>query len=363
MEWLSFPVLVEFHRQWWGNRSGRVGEGRVPFSRDWERLLQDAGLNSADLRREAERDVRVLHEAGLLRIKPPARRRHLIDRIQLPVDQELRLAALFGDPLEDPDGAFDPASADWVPELAFLADLKSLSAPGDLLAINRFLQDGGRARPPVPVKERSVEIFGDEKRLDALAATSLFQRGPLSLELVRAFVVPEPLGWRMGPGPEGRLLAVENAATWDSFSRWNRQAAVWSAVIYGAGHRFIDGIMFLPEIAQGPIARIDYFGDIDPEGLRIPQLAGARGAGLGLPQPLPLAPAYRHLLDNGRPATLSPGPLDPEICLWLGDALAPRALSLFRAGQRIAQEHLGWEALSDGCFSRKDLSELPARQP
>ncbi len=347
-EWLTFPVLVEFHRQWWRRRSGRLGEGKTPFSRDWESLLEDAGLLSAELRREAERDVRLVADHGLLRIKPPPRRPRLIDRIQLPVDQELRLATLFGDPLERPDPVFDPASVEWVPELASLAGSQSLSSPADLLAINQFLRGGGRSRPFVPIKERSVEIFGDEKRLDALAGTSLFQRGPLSLELLRAVSVPEPLGWRRGPGPAGRILAVENAATWDSFSRWNRDAAVWSAVVYGAGHRFIDGIAFLAELASetGPITRIDYFGDIDPEGLRIPQVAGTRCAQLGLPPPQALVPAYRFLLEKGSPGPGPNGSFPEELCLWLGSELAPQVEALFRTGQRIAQEYLGWEVLS-----------------
>ena len=37
-----------------------------------------------------------------------------------------------------------------------------------LLKLQEFFADGGRDRQPVPLKERSLQIFGDEKRLDAL---------------------------------------------------------------------------------------------------------------------------------------------------------------------------------------------------
>jgi len=346
--WKALPVLVEFHMQWWRARGKSPGAAKLAFSRDWETLLADAGLTSAELRADAERDARMLQQAGLWKILPLPRRPHLPGRLKLPVDQELRLAALFGDPVVGDAQKFDASQIDWVPELAFLTGEKFMPAPEDLLAINDFLREGGRERPLVPVKERSVQLFGDEKRLDALVATNLFREGRLSLELLRAFFVAEPLGWRRGPAQTGAVLVLENAATWDSFSRWNRQSAQYAAVIYGAGHRFLDGVPYLREIENevGSIGRIDYFGDIDPEGLRIPFMAGPRCLARNLPKPVPLTWAYRLLLDIGKEAPLDIQRDAGDCTPWLGEELADPVRKLFQSRCRLAQEWIGHEQLN-----------------
>ncbi|HEY8376000.1 MAG TPA: hypothetical protein VIK91_05900, partial [Nannocystis sp.] len=58
----------------------------------------------------------------------------------------------------------------WAPELAPLVTEPRIRPDllRDLLAIQRFFAEGGRQRELVPVRERSVELFGDEKRLDDL---------------------------------------------------------------------------------------------------------------------------------------------------------------------------------------------------
>jgi len=65
-------------------------------------------------------------------------------------------------------------------------------APDDLL-IQRFLREGGRSAPIVPIKERSLDLFGDEKRLDALSATSLFAEGRLTCAPCQSDLSGEPL--------------------------------------------------------------------------------------------------------------------------------------------------------------------------
>ena len=63
----------------------------------------------------------------------------------------------------------------------------------DLLKLQEFFAHGGRAKEFIPIKERSLEIFGDEKRLDALRTTILFSEGRLTLEQLCCFAVAEPL--------------------------------------------------------------------------------------------------------------------------------------------------------------------------
>jgi len=58
----------------------------------------------------------------------------------------------------------------WAPELRFLAATRVFVPLADLLKLQDFFARGGRERPSVPIKERSLETFGDEKRLDAFGA-------------------------------------------------------------------------------------------------------------------------------------------------------------------------------------------------
>jgi hypothetical protein len=62
-----------------------------------------------------------------------------------------------------------PAQAEhsvvWRPELAFARDLPR-ALQEELRSVQDWLKCGGSAKPMVAARERSVEIFGDEKRLD-----------------------------------------------------------------------------------------------------------------------------------------------------------------------------------------------------
>lgn len=346
--WREAPVLQELHRQWWTARGGRVGQSRLPFSRDWEKLLEDAGLTTAELQAEAGRDAREFQAAGLIEIKPPRLRPNFIGRIRIPLSAEERLARLFGDPVVSENETFDLSSVAWEPELAFLATARVGVPPGDLLLLNEFLAGGGRNSPVVPVKERSVAIFGDEKRLDALRATVLFREDRLRPADLQCEIVAEPLGWIRGPAPTGRFLVLENAATFHSFARWNAVAARFTAVIYGGGYRFVDGVGFLPEIFReaGEAGRVLYFGDLDPDGLRIPGLGSERALQSGCGPVEPFVSAYRYLLDL--PESCRSGLADDpstDRTDWLGE-IAGEAKALFQNRQRIAQEWLGWEFLS-----------------
>lgn len=347
--WREIPVLRVLHEPWWRARGGRLGESARPYSSDWERLLEEAGLVSAELRTEAERDARLLAAAGLLRLRSPKYRPHLIDRVLVPVDAERRLARLFGDPLEPDAPGVSLAGVAWEPELAFVREERIGVAPEDLLALNAFLAEGGRNRPEVPIKERSVQIFGDEKRLDALVATALFRPGRLSLATLRSRLVPEPLGWHRGSCPTGPVLVLENAATWDSYRRWDERSPRFAAVIYGRGLSFVDAVGGVSEIFRevGGVRPIEYFGDLDPAGLEIPWRASRRAEAGGLPVVRPHGWSYRRLLElgAGREGPWDGEPVREEALHWLGESAA-LARDLFVRRRRIAQEHLGWEVLS-----------------
>ena len=237
----------------------------------------------------------------------------------------------------------------WAPELRFLATARVFVPLADLLKLQEFFARGGRERSSVPIKERSLEIFGDEKRLDQLArGSALFGESRLTPEKLCCFIVPEPLPWAAGPDPSGPLLVIENAATWHSYSRWNAEQKLFSAVVYGCGNRFMDGVCSLSDIftaLSGP-RRVLYFGDLDPQGLLIPQEASARAQAAGLPAVEPHLWSYRQLLalGSGHGQPWEGEPPSSTLCDWLGECADP-VRQLFTAGQRLAQEHVGWAFL------------------
>lgn len=235
-----------------------------------------------------------------------------------------------------------------MPELAFVRDARLNIRFAELRRINAFFLNGGANRPCVPIKERSLEMFGFEKRFDALVGSVLFGVGRLSLEQLRCFFVTEPLGWQRGPASQGPLLVLENAATWDTFRRWNDAHPTFSAVVYGQGNCFVDRVPFLIEIFRelGGPRPVLYFGDLDASGLRIPARASREAQRLGLPPVEPYLDAYRALLSQAARATPAneDDPIHREDVNWLGP-LAQEAWRILERNQRLAQEWVGWEYL------------------
>jgi len=349
----DLPLACELFAQWQDARGGRTEPASRPFSRDWEELLEEARLLSAAERGEAERDARALAEDGWLELRTVPRRPHLILRLLIPLAAEPRWRAAFGfAPPSDPE-ARQIREHPWGPELAFLAATRVNLPFAELLRLDEFLKRGRPHGEIVPIKERSLEIFGDEKRLDLLADSVLFRDGRLDLRRhLGCEIIGVPLAWKRGPAKaDGRpVLAIENAATWHSYCRWNAARGGFSAVVYGDGKRFLDGVPHLPELFAelGGSRPILYFGDLDPAGVVIPREASARARVLGLPVIDPHLWSYRRLLERGAGETggEDPGPLEPGLCDWLGPCAEP-ARRLFTAGHRLAQEHIGWDFLRD----------------
>lgn len=249
----------------------------------------------------------------------------------------------------------------WLPALAFARHLRDRRALERARTINRFLKARPRLEPAVPLRERSLEIFGDEKALDAfLDASGALFGGRLSLNILGTFIVPLPIPYERGPqGAHGRsILVVENAHTFYSFSRWNEHAGHYAAIAYSAGNALSGASATGSQAAESYIdiirsrlgaGDIEYFGDLDPSGVRIPAAVDRARRDLGLPGLLPAESLYRWLLDHGRPTPMlrstEKGPVDG--LLWLGEALAERVKALFQGGERIAQEALSYRHLME----------------
>lgn len=237
----------------------------------------------------------------------------------------------------------------WVPALAWAASERLTASQRDaLMAVSTWLARHPQPPEPLPHRERSLEIFGHEKRLDELLTTPLFAKGKLSLELLCAYVVHPPFVWRPVRGAVGtELLVVENHSTFDSVCRALANHLVsgtscpFRFIAYGAGNAFEASVTYIADLEPVP-ERVRYFGDLDGEGVSIPARASARAMATDLPAVQPHLDLYRLLLAHGTP---QPTPLTTVSTTWLGE-LQPQVDALFSSGHRLAQEWVNVAILS-----------------
>ena len=242
----------------------------------------------------------------------------------------------------------------WLPALAFGADERHPVRRADLQAINAFLLSvRDRELTSAPTRERSLQIFGDEKRLDHLrkGKLALFEER-ISLEDLRCYPIAPPLPYEAPPQrPSGRpVLVLENYHSYDSFCRWNREVALYAAIAYGGGNAFQQGAGNLDDLIAATAADgAVYVGDLDPAGIRILIGVNQRRQAEGQSPLRPHRGLYRWLLAHGRRRPLETLPTE-NLTAGLGDAfpdgIATALVDLWTAGQRIPQESFGLEQLS-----------------
>jgi len=213
----------------------------------------------------------------------------------------------------------------------------------------------GRSR--APIRERSLELFGDEKRLDGLVVTRLFTSGALKLDLLRCHPVPIPFVSQWVPGvddPQGTaLLIADNHHTYVSLLEVTRHNATAGGpgrhVGYGTGSQFPSAVVSVPLLFPKP-DRIVYFGDVDLKGLQIPAAANAAAAPAGLPAVVPAVPLYDLLFKvcRKRPAARISADVASAVAAWLGPLAEPARDSLI-GGVRYPQEAVGYELLMTRC--------------
>jgi hypothetical protein len=233
----------------------------------------------------------------------------------------------------------------WRPELAWATELRFRPDELERLKrVNAWLRDLDPDEPVVPIRERSLELFGDEKLLERLQGGRLFFDGGLSLELLRARIVHPPfVCHRISAAPV--LLVIENHHTYDSFVRLLGSDSGVGVVAYGAGAAFVGSVTYASELSP-PVGEIRYFGDLDARGLRIPVDAD-RARGTDLPRIQPAERLYRRLLELGVRAAAPPVPAETAARLgsWLPADLRDEVAAMLAGGRRMAQEAVGSKAL------------------
>ncbi|HEX6520520.1 MAG TPA: hypothetical protein VF070_11005 [Streptosporangiaceae bacterium] len=314
---------------------------RIQLAELRELLDQVDPSSRMDVRRRGILSELITELAAANLAELPAARSY--DRSEIPALPRF-LTLPCGSPAPEPRKAvvLHPSLA-WVPKAGL-----TRSQVRTVELVNQWLHDS-RDHLVVPSRERSLEVFGDEKALDRLLGTALFGPGRLSLELLRCRRVAPRL-YCESAGEGDLLLVVENSDTFDSLvtvlrGRGDHRVGL---VGWGAGTGFEASVLSIARIER-TITEVRYFGDLDENGLRVPANAAALAASTGLPPVHPAAGLYGVMLRWGAPR---PGQrkLSAEaaagLASWLGPGHQAQAVRLLVAGERLAQEAVGLSYLS-----------------
>lgn len=234
----------------------------------------------------------------------------------------------------------------WHPKLHFMYQESNPATIESAKPINAYLKARAIDTPMIAQKERSLKIFGDEKRLDSLIGKSIIFEH-ISLEDLDCYTVSIPLISCQEETRSNDLIVIENLSTYDTFCRFNRRSKRFFEVVYGWGRNASrqDMVQALCERMQyQQDGTIYYFGDIDPAGINI-----AIDLKTGIQKYAPdirfdlMHQLYQFLLDHGvrkgsdfKAEALRDNVLAMELC----DGYFPEIESLFSSKNRIPQESL-----------------------
>jgi hypothetical protein len=242
-----------------------------------------------------------------------------------------------------------PQAVVWHPSLAWAPQASlTRSQMHTVEQVNHWLHHS-RDSDVVPSRERSLEVFGDEKALDRLVGTALFGPGRLNLGLLRCRRIAPRL--HCEPASDGDvLLVVENSDTFDSVLTVlrDRDDHRVTLVGWGAGTGFEASILSVA-LMDRMITEIRYFGDLDENGLRVPANAAALAASADLPPVRPATGLYGVLFRRGTPQPgrrRLPTESAADLARWLGAEHHAQAARLLLSGERLAQEAVGLSYLS-----------------
>ena len=137
-----------------------------------------------------------------------------------------------------------------------------------LKTVNQGLVEGWFAQSET-LKYRSLQLTGDEKRLQKLRKCRLFGPGRLSLELLGCEQEVLPLAYERF-SDERTMVLFENAAPFiaaQSILKVVDNAEI-GCIGYGAGKQMVKSVGYLPMIAPR-LETVFYVGDLDAEGIQL----------------------------------------------------------------------------------------------
>lgn len=247
----------------------------------------------------------------------------------------------------------DVHSIPWHPALSWISTVQRLNQNTiiNLIKLNDFIVSRGlQELKRIPIKERSLEIFGNEKILDKWVNRSWFSEH-ITLEQLGCYKTYEPFAAKITSQTDNhRAIIIENRDTFDSFWRSNEQVAPppYNYVIYGHGKAIEERILWIKDF-DTEITTIDYFGDLDQEGINIPYRTNQKLIENDYAQRIRMAlPFYLRLIEVYRkkhPISLAKE-IQPRKCLnFLPSNEKQYVESLFRQDERIPQEMLKKNAI------------------
>ena len=286
---------------------------------------------------------------GTLRL--PSERGEGWDRSQMPAIPLVATLRRGGNQRRDHSWRTFP----WHPALAWIADHRALTP--EQVAFLRRVHEGlrdGRFGERAPLKYRSLQLTGDEKRLGSLTKTKLFGPGRLSLELLGCLPDRVPLAWA-SVSDDSTALVVENAGPFNVAVSVLRQVSrpPYGIVVYGAGAGVEQALPGLCDLGRS-VTRVMYVGDLDRAGLRIAQAAAQTSQRAGLPPLEPAPGLHKAMLDSaahlGHPLGWATEARrsrtdDAHLVTWLPSEVRARVREVLAAGRRVPEEVLGPEEL------------------
>ncbi len=245
----------------------------------------------------------------------------------------------------------------WLPQLSWVPYLPQLSQEYEhfLKRVQQALLEGTLQRQ-APMKYRSLQLTGNEKRLDDLVQTSLFRPGRLSLELLGCVPDIPPLVLEE-VGTSTIALVFENVEAFRTAGQVLKQCPnpPYGILGFGAGRGFERSVLHI-QFVKHHITHIEYVGDVDRTGLHIAGNAARLAQDEGLPPVIPASGLHRAMLASieqfGYPGGLDylekerrNDPDDEELVSWLPEDVHMECLTILQAGKRIPEEVLGPDEL------------------
>ena len=176
----------------------------------------------------------------------------------------------------------------------------------------------------------------------------------LPLAAIGAYNPEPPLAREDCNASEGALLIVENLHTYDSLIRWNTQRVRYRSVAYGVGKAILNAVQaVLDAQVRSGATGVEYFGDLDPEGVEIATSLAKRLESHGV-RLRPARALYETLLLVGVERPLAGGELSVDAATWLGGDLAAQVDARFRRQRWLPQEGLSFRVMCSGAIGEGD---------
>ena len=159
--------------------------------------------------------------------------------------------------------------------------------------INTFFVNMKDDEPYIPIKERSILLFGHERMLDDISKSRVFMTGNLTMGMLRCYRTWLPIVHETFEPSLGRTIIIENRDTFFSFCKACSELSPspYKHVIFANGTSIYDSIAGIKEMSLDR-DEIEIFCDIDALGMEIPIRLQETITSMGLPLTIHVAEPF-----------------------------------------------------------------------